>query len=168
MTIKIERTEHDASSLRFLASRERSGPVSRRLLGLALILEGVDRTSAARQSGMDRQTLCDWVHRYNALGVTGLSDRPHGGGSKPSLSTAQEAAVVEWVIAGPERTTDGVVRWRRIDLGRRIAREFGVTLHERSVGKILHRLGMAHVSTRPRHPKADPEAQLAHKKTSPA
>lgn len=168
MTIKIERMDHDAGSLRFLASRERSGPVSRRLLGLALILEGADRTSAARQSGMDRQTLCDWVHRYNAAGVGGLSDRAHGGGTKPSLSAAQGAAVVQWVIAGPDREQDGVVRWRRVDLGRRIAREFGVTLHERSVGKLLHRLGMAHISTRPRHPKADPEAQLAHKKTLPA
>ena len=56
------------------------------------------------------------------------------------------------------------MRWRRVDLQVAIAREFAVTLHERTVGKLLHRLGFRHVSARPRHPKADPAAQDAHKK----
>lgn len=168
MTVKITRTEHDARSLRLLSSQEKSGEKLRRLLGLALILDGVDRESAARQCGMQRQTLRDWVHRYNAEGIAGLSDRAHGGGVKRFLSASQDAAIVEWVKAGPDLKQDGVVRWRRADLGQRIAREFDIKLHERSVGKLLHRLGMAHVSTRPRHPKADVEAQLAHKKTLPA
>jgi transposase-like protein len=30
---------------------------------------------AARNCGMDRQTLRDWVHRYNAGGLRGLSNR---------------------------------------------------------------------------------------------
>lgn len=168
MTIKITRMDHDAAELRFLASQSKLGSVSRRLLALALILEGVDRARAAAQCGMQRQTLRDWVHRYNAEGVSGLSDRAHGGGAKPSLSQEQCAAVAQWITQGPDLKQDGVVRWRRVDLGKRIAREFEVKLHERSVGKLLHRLGFAHVSARPRHPKADPDAQLAHKKTLPA
>ena len=39
----------------------------RRLLGIALLLDGWSRGEAATASGMDRQTLCDWVHRYNAV-----------------------------------------------------------------------------------------------------
>jgi transposase len=35
----------------------------RRLLALALVLEGCSRTQAAGQSGMVRQTLRDWVAR---------------------------------------------------------------------------------------------------------
>jgi formate dehydrogenase gamma subunit len=59
--------------------------------------------------------------------------------------------------------TDGVIHWRRSDLGRKIAQTFGVHLHERSVGKLLHRLGFRHLSVRPRHPQADSSAQEAHK-----
>ena len=46
-----------------------------------------------------------------------------------------------------------MVRWRLIDLGKRIVDEFDVPLHERSVGKLLHRLGFRHISVRPRHPR---------------
>lgn len=166
MTIAINHLEHDAGSLRWHASRSHSGSMSRRLLALALLLEGQDRESAARQCGMTRQTLRDWVHRYNAEGIAGLADRAHGGGAQRALSASQEALVAAWVESGPDMAKDGVVRWRRADLGRVIEREFGVALHERSVGKILHRLGFSHVSVRPRHPLADLEAQEAHKKTS--
>jgi transposase len=76
----------------------------------------------------------------------------------------QESEVAGWVRAGPELETEGVVRWRRSDLGRKIAQTFGMHLHERSVGKLLHRLGFRHLSVRPRHPQAEPAAQEAHKK----
>ena len=56
-------------------SKQKDGAVVRRLMALALILEGQSRTEAARQSGMERQTSRDWVHRYNAEGLSGLSSR---------------------------------------------------------------------------------------------
>jgi transposase len=62
----------------------------------------------------------------------------------------------------------GVVRWRRIDLKRVIAEEFGVAYHERSVGRLLKELGFSHMSARPRHPKQDGQTIQAFKKTSPA
>ena len=58
------------------------------------------------------------------------------------------------------------MRFRRADLRDRIAAEFGVTFHERSVGKLLRRLDFRHLSVRPQHPQSDPEAQEAFKKTS--
>jgi len=61
-----------------------------------------------------------------------------------------------------------IVRWRCIDLRDEIAREFGVQLHERTVGKLLARLNFARVSVRPRHPEQDVAAQEAHKKTMPS
>jgi len=64
--VEITRLEHSASALRELAAGTRDGAVVRRLLGIALILEGRRREEAARLSGMDRQTLRDWAHRYNA------------------------------------------------------------------------------------------------------
>jgi transposase len=73
--IEISRFDLSATELRELASRTRGGAVVRRLLAIGLILDGHSREEAARLSGMDRQTLRDWVHRYNADGVAGLSSR---------------------------------------------------------------------------------------------
>jgi transposase len=75
--------------------------------------------------------------------------------------------VKDWVSTGPDLAQDGVVRWRCVDLRDKIAGTFGVYLHERSIGKLLHRLDFRHLSVRPQHPKSDPAAQEAFKKTSP-
>ena len=62
---------------------------------------------------------------------------------------------------------DGVVRWRRVDLQRMIRERFGVTYHERTVGKVLRALGFARISPRPRHPAQDPQTVAAFKQTGP-
>ena len=160
MTVAVTWTEHTAADLRRLAARSDDAAVTRRLLALALVLDGCKRADAARLAGMDRQSLRDWVHRYNADGVLGLADR-HGGGAARRLSAEQEKEVAGWVRAGPDLAADKVVRWRRSDVQARVAKSFGVALHERSVGKLLHRLGFSHVSVRPRHPKSDVAAQAS-------
>jgi transposase len=164
--ISIERQDLTAAALRKAAAREKNGSAARRILALALVLEGEDRASAARSCGMDRQTLRDWVHRYNREGLAGLRDR-HGGGSAAKLSPAQRAELAALVEAGPDLAVHKVVRWRRVDLRDEIKRRFGVDLHERSVGKILASLGYRRLSVRPQHPKSDPVAQEVFKKTSP-
>jgi transposase len=137
------------------------------MLALALVLEGSSREEAARHAGMDRQTLRDWVHRYNAGGLAGLRDRPRSG-RKPRLTPEQGAELAAVVERGPDPDRDGVVRWRRIDLKALIEARFDVRLHERSVGKVLRRLGFARLSVRPRHPKADEAAQAAFRQASPS
>ena len=115
---------------------------------------------------MDRQTLRDWVHRYNAEGLAGLHGRKSPG-PRPKLTPEQIEALAAWVEAGPDPVRHGVVRWRRVDLRDELERRFGVRLHERSVGKVLTKLGYRRLSVRPRHPEADEAAQAAFKKTSP-
>ena len=110
----------------------------------------MDRGSAAKIGGMDRQTLRDWVHRFNRSGPEGLIDN-WTEGPKPRLSEEQLAQFAQIVEGGPDREKDGVVRWRRIDLKRVIAERFGVDFHPRYVGKLLHKLGFSHMSARPRH-----------------
>jgi hypothetical protein len=58
------------------ARRERDGRVNARLIAIANALDGMDRASAVRLAGRNRQTLRDWVRRYNAEGVAGLCNRP--------------------------------------------------------------------------------------------
>ena len=160
MTVSVTRTGHTAPDLRRLAAETTDAAVVRRLLALALVLDGCKREDAARLAGMDRQTLRDWVHRYNAFGVAGLADR-RGGGAKARLSAEQKAEVAGWIRTGPDVAVDKVVRWRCVDIQARIAELFGVALHERSVGRLLGQLKFSHISTRPRHPKADLAAQAS-------
>ena len=122
------RDDYSAEELRALARRSKDVNQSRRLLSLAAVRDGMDRGGAAKIGGMDRQTLRDWVHRFNAAGPEGLIDN-WTAGPKPRLSEEQLAQFAQIVEAGPDREKDGVVRWRRIDLKRVIAERFGVDFH---------------------------------------
>jgi transposase len=96
--IAITRTELEASALRMAAGKTRDARAARRMLAIALVLEGVDR-AAVETCGMDRQTLRDWVHRYNAEGLAGLVNWtvPH----RPRrLGPEQLTELAAWVKAG--------------------------------------------------------------------
>jgi len=142
--------------------RSRSIPSRRPLRGL----DPKHGISGGSPSAMDRQTLRDWVHRYNVEGVAGLSDRAQFGRA-PKLTVEQEAEVAELVRAGPSLATHGVIRWRRKDLAGVIERRFGAVLAERSVGAMLKRLGFRRLSVRPRHPGHDIQAQASFGSGSP-
>jgi transposase len=159
------RTDFSAGELRRLAVATKNANQSRRLLSLAAVLEGMNRTDAARIGGMDRQTLRDWVHRFNERGPDGLKDTWSKGNPR-RLSPHQQAELARLVETGPDRAAHGVVRWRRIDLKHLIAERFGVAYHERTVGKILKQLGFSHISARPRHPAQGGQTVAAFKKTS--
>lgn len=166
MGVAITRRDLTARELRACAARSQDAKAARRMLAIALVLEGADRKTAAESCGMDRQTLRDWVHRYNAEGLEGLANR-RAPGREPLLDAAQKAELAALVRKGPDPETHGVVRWRRVDLKREIEDRFGVTMHERTVGKQLAALGFRRLSVRPEHPKSDPDAQEAFKKTLP-
>jgi transposase len=166
MAVAITREGLSAADLRREAARSRDANAARRMLAIALVLDGHPREDAAEACGMDRQTLRDWVHRYNAGGLAGLANR-RSPGPAPRLSAEQEAAVERWVERGPEPERDGVVRWRCRDLRERMEREFGVRFHERTVGKLLAKLRCRRLSVRPQHPESDPAAQAAFKGASP-
>jgi transposase len=164
--LPITRAELTSGELRGEAARSKNTRVTRRLLAIAMVLDGHSRAAAAEACAMDRQTLCDWIGRYNDFGLVGLSDHPHPG-PRPFLTAAQEAEVDIWVEQGPDLAADGVVRWRRIDLRERIKARFGVVFHERSIGKLLRRLNFRRISVRPQHPESDEAEQEAFKKSSP-
>ena len=123
------REDYSAEELRTHARRSKDVSQSRRLLSLAAVRDGMDRAAAAKIGGMDRQTLRDWVLRYNAHGLAGLFDSKQiRRGPKPKLSAVQQQELAEIVRQGPDMAEDGVVRWRRTDLAGVIAARFGVTL----------------------------------------
>src|SRR6516164_2023029 len=157
------RDDISPEELRRQARRERDGRVSARLIAIANALEGMDRASAARLAGMDRQTLRDWVHRYNAEGIAGLCNRP-APGRRPKLSEGQMAALKAVVLAGPDPAVDKVTRWRIVDLCRWVEERWGVSYSDTGMLRVLWSLDLSHRKTRPRHPQSNEKAQQAFKK----
>jgi len=157
--------DHTPAELRASATKSDDAAKARRLLAIAMVLEGTSRLDAARQTGMDRQTLRDWVHRYNEAGIDGLVSRKPSGAA-PKLTKAQMAELRELVIAGPDPKTHKVIRWRCLDLRAEVTRRFAVTVPERTIGKWLRKLNLTRLQPRPYHPKKDPAAQETFKKTS--
>lgn len=72
-TVEIK-PSHTSPQLRRLAALTKDANQIRRLLSIAAVLDGMSRADAAKIGGVDRQTLRDWVHRFNAQGPAGLKD----------------------------------------------------------------------------------------------
>ena len=119
------RSDWDAVRVREAARSAGDAGQVRRLLAIAAGYDGMSRAAAATLGGMDRQTLRDWGHRFNAAGPSGLVDRK-APGAAPRLTPDQEAELTALVEAGPTREADGVARWRCIDLKALIRRRFGI------------------------------------------
>jgi transposase len=159
------RADYTAEAVRMAAAGTRDAAQARRLLSIAAVYDGMNRRDAAKIGGMDRQTLRDWVHRFNAEGPEGVVNRKPPGAA-PKLTAEQKRALAALVQSGPDVQRDGLVRWRRIDLKQVIREQFGVDYHERSVSRLLHDLGFSHVSARPQHPKQNAQMSDRFKKIS--
>ena len=160
------RKDRTPTVLRKLAKSETDARISRRLLAIANALSGMSRAEAASSAGMDRQTLRDWVVRYNAHGVAGLAD-DWKGGRPPLLSLDEQAELLAIVLAGPDPEKDGYCAFTRDDLVAIAEKKFGKSMHATSMGRLLRRLGLTRQKARPTHPMKDPAAAAAFKK-SPA
>jgi hypothetical protein len=129
------RDDIPVEELRRVARRETNGRVASRLLALANALDGMARGQAARQAGMDRQTLRDWVIRFNAEGVDGLHDRPKSG--RPIWLDDGELATLKATWSGPRArrrqhlADPGIVPDRRAALRRPLQRKWHVALASR-------------------------------------
>ena len=141
------RTDYTADEVRRVAKRAKDAAQAWRLLAIAAFLDGASREAAAKIGGMDRQTLRDWVIRFNEQGPDGLVNIPSPG-RIPAVH--------------------GVVRWRACDLIMRLHEEFGLSVSDDTIYRALKTLGFSHVSARPKAYKQNVEAMDAFKKTSPS
>jgi transposase len=160
------RTDYTVGEVRGFARRAKDAAQARRLLAIAAVLEGASREDAARIGGMDRQTLRDWVIRFNALGPDGLINIPSPG-VPPKLDGEHRTFLARLVEEGPIPAIHGVVRWRACDLIMRLHEEFGVSVSDDTIYRALRDLGFSHVSARPKAYKQDIDAMEAFKKTLP-
>jgi hypothetical protein len=109
--IQATRAGDTTGGLRALAARSRDGAQVRRLLALAMALDGRSGADAAMSNGMDRQTLCDWVRRCHDEGADGLRTSP-GPGRPPYLTEAQRAELEALALQGHDPPEHNVARWR--------------------------------------------------------
>ena len=154
-----------AAELRAAAAAARDADQARRLLALAAVCDGTSWEAAARLGGMDRQTLRDWGHAFNAGGIDALINDTSPG-RPPKLTSEQKAEIKALVEKGPDFETDGIVRWRCADLARIVKERFGITVSDDTIGRLLRELGFSHISVRPQHPKQKEGAIETFKKTS--
>jgi transposase len=161
------RTDYTSSDVRRVAQRVKNAGQARRLLAIAAVLDGATREAAATIGGMDRQTLRDWVIRFNEQGPDGLINKSSPGGPS-KLTDEHKAFLARLVEDGPIPAVDGVVRWRACDLIMRLHQEFGISVSDDTVYRALKELGFSHVSARPKAYKQNAEAMEAFKKTSPS
>src|SRR3989440_746742 len=161
------RTDYTAGEVRRFAQRAKDADQARRLLAIAAVLDGTSRQEAATVGGMDRQTLRDWVIRFNAQGADGLINIPSPGGPA-KLGEEHRAFLARIVEEGPIPAVHGVVRWRACDLIMRLHEEFGLSVSDDTIYRALKELGFSHVSARPKAYRQDAEAVEAFKKTSPS
>jgi len=160
------RSDYTSGEVRGLAKRAKDTAQVRRLLAIAAVLDGASRAVAAKIGGMDRQTLRDWVIRFNDQGADGLINIPPPGVA-PKLDATHRAFLARIVEEGPIPAIHGVVRWRACDLIMRLHEEFGLSVSDDTIYRALKDLGFSHVSARPKAYKQAPEAMEAFKKTFP-
>ena len=161
------RTDLTAGEVRRFARRAKDATQARRLLAIAAVLDGASREDAAKMGGMDRQTLRDWVIRFNEQGPDGLVNIPSPG-VPPKLGKKHRAFLALLVEEGPIPAVHGVVRWRACDLIMRVHQEFGISVSDDTIYRTLKDLRFSHVSARPKAYKQDPDAMEAFKKTLPS
>ena len=163
--IAITRKDLTATELRAAAAKTKDARATRRMLAIALVLEGKDRETAAETCGMDRQTLRDWVHRYNAKVWRGLRTA----GRRPGRGSARRAESRTRRL-GRSRPRSGTGRRGAVAARRSQTPDRGGIPGEaaRAHGwQVAGGARLRRLTVRPRHPKSDPEAQEAFKKTSP-
>jgi transposase len=159
------RSDYTSADLRRFGRRCRDADQVRRVLALAVILDGGSRSEAATMAGVTLQIVRDWVLRFNEGGPEGLATRK-APGKAPILNDAQRAGLAEQVKAGPIPAAHGVVRWRLVDLGQWIWDEFGLSVTRFTLGRELRAMGYRKLTARPRHHGQKPEDIADFKKAS--
>src|SRR6516164_7878826 len=159
----LVRTDYTAGEVGRFAQRANDAAQARRLLAIAAVLDGASREEAAKIGGMDRQTLRDWVIRFNEQGADGLINIPSPG-MPPKLNAIHKAFLARLVEEGPIAAIHGVVRWRACDLIMRLYEEFGLSVSDDTIYRALKTLGFSHMSARPKAYKQSAEAVDAFKK----
>jgi transposase len=160
------RTDFDAATLRREAKRAKDAGQARRLLALASIYDGANRTEAAKIGGVTLQIVRDWVLKFNGHGPSGLI-AGKAPGQTPRLTDDHRAALARMVEDGPIPAVHGVVRWRLVDLCQWMFEDHRVVISTQTMSRELRAMSYRKLTARPKHHAQATHAIEDFKKVSP-
>ena len=99
------RTDYRSGDVRRFAKWVKNAAQARRLLAIAAVLDGASRQEAAKIGGMDRQTLRDWVIRFNEQGPDGLINKVSPGAPGKLTNAQSIPPLALWKTARSRRST---------------------------------------------------------------
>lgn len=135
-----------------------------RLHGVLLVAQGMTCPQVAGLLGDSPRSVVNWVQRFEAHGLAGLSEGERSG--RPSRLNDQQLIQVEAALrASPVDYGLPTAMWDGPTLSAFLRRQFGVTLKVRQCQRFFRQLGFRLRKPRPQVAQADPELQRAHKKT---
>jgi transposase len=155
---------HSTSELKALFRKEPNPRLATRIRAVYLAMMYKSALEIARLLGYTRRTIQGWIYAYNRQGLNGLREDA-GRGGKSKLNPDQIKWLRQRIEQGPAKQ-DGVCVFHAADIQKIIHGQFGVLYHIRTVRKLLNRLGYRYVSSRPEHPKGNPQDRDAFKKKS--
>jgi len=155
---------HTSQELKKLARQEKDPKIAVRIRAVYLALMDKTAEQIAENLGYCRRTVQRWVQQYNRHGLEGVKDAK-GRGKKAQLNVDQIQWLRQRIDEGP-RPEDGISVLHAKDIKRIIKKQFGIDYHLHSVQRLLNKLGYSYVSSRPEHPKGNPEARETFKKKS--
>ena len=160
MTRKVVITwaaEDTADALHRQYRAEAVPEVRTRLHALWLLRRGEPPAAVVSALGVGLRSVHRWLQWYREGGLAQVCGRRKGGPGKPSfLTREQERQVVAAAATGVFATASAVRDW--------IEAQFGVVYTVGSMYTLLPRLGIRLKVPRPRHAKADSQAQTAWQK----
>jgi len=155
---------HTTTDLKRLFRKEKDPRTASRIRAVYLALMDKNAPEIAKILGYSRRTVQNWIYVYNKKGLLGLKDN-FGRGSKSKLNEDQIQWLRQRIDEGP-KPADSICVFHARDIQRIIKQKFGVDYHLSSVYRLLHKLGYSYVSSRPEHPKGDPQTRESFKKKS--
>jgi len=155
---------HTSTELRQAFRKEKDSRLATRIRAVYLALMGKTAPEIAGILGYSRRRVQGWIYAYNRNGLKGLQDTP-GRGTRGKMNPDQIQWLRQRLDEGP-RPEDGVCVLRGKEIQRILRRQFDIQYSLSAVYALLHRLGYSYVSSRPEHPKGDPQAREHFKKKS--
>jgi transposase len=157
--------QDDVLKLHSYARQKKYGKISSRLRAVAFCAQHETIEEISERLGYCRQTICDWIHRYNADGMDGLYDLPRPGQPK-RLSPENESLFRQRITAGPTNE-DGVSAFTGKVLISILKNEFNAKYSLSGIYNLLQRLNLSSLLPRPRHEKNNLEAMDKWKEELP-
>jgi transposase len=164
--LTISDTENMIMALQDEIRRNDASRYDHRLHGVLLVAQGMTSPRVAELLGDSPRTVVNWVQRFEAQGLTGLSEGERSG--RPSRLNQKQLAQVEAALrSSPAKFGLPTQMWDGPTLSEFLAGEFGVSLKVRQCQRLFRQLGFRLRKPRPQVAQADPQLQAAHKKTPP-